>query len=99
MAAHRLRAAPQDTDGVQKIRSHCRHSAPSQRAIQHASIVSRHSGSRRHGEARRDIIPLRRDKRRREVRIVTTDSAAVQAVHAFIAFQRGEHHSGGHGGH
>lgn len=31
-----------------------------------------------------------------ELRISTTDPAAVKAVHEFMAFQRGEHHAGGH---
>ena len=31
-----------------------------------------------------------------EVRIRTTDSAAVVAVHAFLAFQRGAHHAAAH---
>ncbi|MBA3671913.1 MAG: hypothetical protein H0W68_07810 [Gemmatimonadaceae bacterium] len=31
------------------------------------------------------------------VRIMTTDAAAVRAVHEFVAFQRAEHHSGGAG--
>ncbi len=32
------------------------------------------------------------------VRIRTTDAAAVAAVHEFLAFQRGAHHSGAHEG-
>lgn len=31
-----------------------------------------------------------------EVRIVTRDAEAVRAVHEFLAFQRGDHHAGGH---
>ncbi len=31
-----------------------------------------------------------------ELRITTTDAKAVEAVHAFLAFQRGEHHAAGH---
>jgi hypothetical protein len=31
-----------------------------------------------------------------EVRIRTTDSAAVAAIHAFLAFQRTAHHAAGH---
>jgi hypothetical protein len=31
-----------------------------------------------------------------ELRIVTSDSAAVKAVHSFMAFQRGDHRAGGH---
>lgn len=33
------------------------------------------------------------------VRITTRDSAAVAAVHAFLAFQRSAHHAAGHEGH
>jgi hypothetical protein len=32
-----------------------------------------------------------------QVRITTTDPAAVTAVHEFLAFQRREHHAAGHG--
>jgi hypothetical protein len=32
-----------------------------------------------------------------QVRITTIDSTAVRAVHEFLAFQRREHHSAGHG--
>lgn len=31
-----------------------------------------------------------------QVRIITTDSAAIAAVHAFLAFQRMDHRAGGH---
>lgn len=31
-----------------------------------------------------------------ELRITTSDSTAIKAVHQFLAFQRGEHHAGGH---
>lgn len=34
-----------------------------------------------------------------QVRIATTDSAAIAAVHAFLAFQRMDHRAAGHGGH
>jgi hypothetical protein len=34
-----------------------------------------------------------------EVRIQTTDSAALAAVHAFLAFQREDHRAAGHEGH
>ena len=34
-----------------------------------------------------------------EVRITTGDSAALAAVHAFLAFQRSDHRAGGHEGH
>lgn len=31
-----------------------------------------------------------------ELRITTTDSVARRAIHEFMAFQRGDHHAGGH---
>ncbi len=31
-----------------------------------------------------------------ELRITTKDAAAIKAVHEFMAFQRGDHHAGGH---
>ena len=34
-----------------------------------------------------------------ELRITTRDTMARRAVHQFLAFQRGEHHAGGHGMH
>lgn len=48
--------------------------------------------------ARRDRIRYLTDTVARggEVRILTTDPAAVEAVHAFLAFQRREHHAGSH---
>ena len=32
-----------------------------------------------------------------QVRITTSDSAAIDAIHHFMAFQRGDHRAGGHG--
>jgi hypothetical protein len=55
-----------------------------------------------------DVMGRRRDAmtytvadrpRGAEVDIHTTDSAAVAAVHAFLAFQRSDHHAAGHEGH
>jgi hypothetical protein len=34
-----------------------------------------------------------------ELRVTTADSAALEAVHQFLAFQRGEHHASGHAMH
>lgn len=34
-----------------------------------------------------------------QVRIATTDTAAVSAIHQFLAFQRTAHHAAGHEGH
>ena len=48
--------------------------------------------------ARRALIQYRFQSLPRggELRIVTSDSSARDAVHRFLAFQRGEHHAGGH---
>ncbi len=48
--------------------------------------------------ARRAALHYRERDRPRgaEVRISTTDPAAIAAVHEFLAFQRGAHHAGGH---
>lgn len=48
--------------------------------------------------ARRAAISYQEMDRPRgaEVRIRTTDTAVVAAVHAFLAFQRGAHHAGAH---
>jgi len=34
-----------------------------------------------------------------QVRIVTSDTAALGAIHTFLAFQRQEHHAAGHDHH
>jgi ketosteroid isomerase-like protein len=54
--------------------------------------------------ARRDHIRYVADTAARgaTLRITTTDSAALRAIHAFLAFQRSDHRAGGehdHGGH
>src|SRR5437870_13540253 len=48
--------------------------------------------------ARRSAISYREVDRPRgaEVRIRSTDPAAIAAVHEFLAFQRGAHHAAGH---
>jgi len=48
--------------------------------------------------ARRDLIRYQEADRPRggEVRIVTSDSLAIAAVHDFLAFQRQDHHAAGH---
>lgn len=47
----------------------------------------------RHEAIRYEFTPLPRGG---AVRIVTRDSLALQAIHEFLAFQRREHHAGGH---
>ena len=48
--------------------------------------------------ARRHLIGYSMDTLPRGgmVRLQTTDSVAVRAIHAFLAFQRGDHHAAGH---
>ena len=48
--------------------------------------------------ARRSLIRYVADTLPRggEVRIITTDSLAIAAVHEFLAFQRSDHHAGMH---
>jgi hypothetical protein len=48
--------------------------------------------------ARRQLIRYSMDTLPRGgmVRLQTTDSVAVRAIHAFLAFQRGDHHAAGH---
>ena len=51
--------------------------------------------------AKRSVIKYAAVNRPRgaEVRILTTDTAAITAVHEFLAFQRMDHHAAGHEGH
>jgi hypothetical protein len=90
-----------DSVGVEAIRAHLRD-------IQHAFSAGDFStpafvhmqsvpGTKEMG-ARRALIryQFRPLPRGGELRIVTEDSAAREAVHSFLAFQRGEHHAGGH---
>ena len=51
-------------------------------------------------ERRKHIRYVFRELRRGgELRITSSDSGAVRAVHEFLAFQRADHHAGGHAMH
>lgn len=90
-----------DTTGIVAIRQHMRDIAAAFRAGDfakpfevHVEVVPGTSVMR----ARRATITYEATDRPRgaEVRIRTTDSAAVAAIHAFLAFQRTAHHAAGH---
>lgn len=96
-----LRRDVVDSAGVAAIRTHMRHIAERFAAgdfalpgFVHAQEVP---GTRVMAERRAfiaytaDTLPLGG-----QVRIVTADSVALEAVHAFLEFQRHEHHAAGH---
>jgi hypothetical protein len=88
-----------DTAGVRAIRAHLRGIARafaagdfSASAAVHAMAVPGTAVMRsRHRAIRYEFRELPRGG---EVRIVTRDSAAVRAVHEFLAFQRADHRTG-----
>lgn len=99
-----LTRSASDTAGVAQIRRHLQTIAKAFSAGNFTTPGFVHAGAVPGTDvmaAKRDAISYRYGELPGggEVRIVTTDSAAVTAIHAFMAFQRGEHHSGGHGGH
>jgi len=90
-----------DTAGIVAIRHHMRDIATAFRAGDfarpfqvHGQVVPGTAGM----AARRTTITYEATDRPRgaEVRIRTTDSLAVAAIHAFLAFQRTAHHAAGH---
>lgn len=90
-----------DTAGTRIIRDHLRHEAQrfaagdfSDPAMVHAQAVPGSAVM----SARRAAIHYEFHELPRggELRITTGDSAAIRAVHEFLAFQRGEHRAGGH---
>ena len=92
---------PSDTAGIVAIRHHMRDIATAFRAGDfagpfqvHARVVPGTSVM----AARASKISYEATDRPRgaEVRIWTTDPAAVVAIHAFLAFQRTEHHAADH---
>jgi len=90
-----------DTAGVVAIRRHMRDIATAFRAGDFAKPFGVHAqvvpGSPVMA-ARRTKITYEATARPRgaEVRIRTSDAAAVAAIHAFLAFQRAAHHAAGH---
>ena len=96
-----LRRDAADSAGVEAIRAHMRHIAERFAAgdfalpgFVHAQEVP---GTRVMTE-RKALITYVADTLPRggEVRIVTGDAASLKAVHAFLDFQRHEHHAAGH---
>jgi hypothetical protein len=98
------RADAADTAGIATIRRHMREVADDFRRGDFAKPFRVHAQQVPGTDAmarRRDAITYTVVDRPRgaEVDIHTTDSAAVAAVHAFLAFQRSDHHAAGHEGH
>lgn len=100
-----LQREVEDPAGVARIRSHLRHIARvfaegdfripgfvHDRADVPGTVVMR---------AKRDVIRYEFQKLPRggEIRIRTTDPQAIQAIHAFLAFQRRDHRAHGHSAH
>jgi len=90
-----------DTAGIAAIRQHMRDIAAAFEAGDFAKPFQVHAGEVPGTSvmtARRATITYAVGDRPRggEVRIRTTDSAAVAAIHTFLAFQRTAHHAGGH---
>lgn len=89
-----------DAEGIAVIRAHLREIARAFAAGDFATPAAVHArpvpGAAAMA-ARRSVIRYEyRDlPRGGEVRIVTTDPAAVEAIHAFMAFQRDDHRAGG----
>jgi hypothetical protein len=89
-----------DAEGVATIRAHLRAIADAFARGDFATPAFVHEGAVPGTEvmaARRAAIRYEyRDlPRGGEVRIVTADAEAVRAIHAFMAFQRGDHRAGG----
>ncbi len=97
------RADSSDTNAVAAIRQHVREIAATFRAGNFAKPFQVHArvvpGTAIMAARRSKITYGAVDRPRgAEVGIRTTDSAAVAAIHAFLAFQRNAHHAAGHEG-
>ena len=96
------RDAGTDTAAVAAIRVHMHEIAASFRAGDFTKPFQVHAQAVPGTDVMRDrrgaitYVPVDRP-RGGEVRITTRDSAAVRAVHEFLAFQRAQHHAAGHG--
>jgi hypothetical protein len=94
---------PADTAGIATIRRHMQGIAAAFRAGDFAQPFRVHAQTvpgTAVMAARRDRIHYEGIARPRgaEVRLASTDTAAIAAIHAFLAFQRGAHHAAGHEG-
>jgi hypothetical protein len=97
------RADPADTAGIATIRRHMQSIAAAFRAGDFAQPFRVHAQmvpGTAVMAADRDAIHYEAVTRPRgaEVRLRSTDTAAIAAIHAFLAFQRGAHHAVGHEG-
>jgi len=90
-----------DTAAIAAIRGHMREIAASFRAGDFTKPFQVHAQTvpgtavMRDRRAAISYLPVDRP-RGGEVRITSRDSAAVGAIHAFLAFQREQHHAAGH---
>ena len=92
-----------DTAGIAAIRRHMRDIATAFRAGDFAKPIQVHAqgvpGTAVMAARQATIIYQAMDRPRgAEVRVRSTDSGAVAAIHAFLAFQRTAHHAAGHEG-
>jgi hypothetical protein len=96
-----LDAAPTDTAGVATIRAHMHEIQAAFSAGDFSKPFAVHAQQVPGTDvmrARRAAIRYTEVDRPRggEVRITSTDTVAVRAIHEFLAFQRGAHHAAGH---
>jgi hypothetical protein len=90
-----------DSAAIATIRVHMREIAASFRAGDFSKPFQVHAQAvpgtavMRERRAAISYVPIDR-ARGGEVRISSSDPAAVRAVHEFLAFQRAQHHAGGH---
>ena len=94
---------PADTAGIATIRRHMQSIAAAFRAGDFAQPFRVHAETvpgTAAMAAHRDRIRYEAIARPQgaEVRLRSTDAAAIAAIHAFLAFQRGAHHAAGHEG-
>jgi len=95
------RADAADTADIQRIRAHMHEIADAFRAGDFTKPFEVHAqtvpGTAVMAQKRAAISYAASDRPRGgEVRITTSDPAAVAAVHDFLAFQRGAHHAAAH---
>ncbi len=93
-----------DTAEIRKIRGHMREIAADFTAGNFSKPFAVHAQTvpgTRTMTAKRAVIRYEAVDRAQgaEVRMRTTDSSAIQAIHDFLAFQRSDHRSAGHDGH
>jgi hypothetical protein len=95
------RADPSDTADIARIRAHMREIAAAFKAGDFAKPFEVHAQTvpgttvmaQKQSVIRYDVSDLPRGG---EVRIKTSDAAAIAAIHEFLAFQRDAHHAAAH---